>query len=316
MTGGGAKERRRTFARFGEDGGGGLLRGPRRGRLRRFRDLQAVAGGSAAVPAGTDAAAGERDDPDRGDAGIFEAAGGTPPYTFDLVDLADPSGTLTPQEGGTSVLYTAPADPASDRLRVTDNLGAWVEADIVVEAAPVIPPLEVLTDQTDPPSAVASVAVPVNGTLTFSAAGGTPQYTFALIDLVDPSGTLTPPLENVASVLYTAPAEPGTDQLRVSDGSDPPQEVTVPITIYGPLVIVPDPVPTLAPGATFDFDAEGGVGSYTFSLGAPQAGGIDPDTGIYTAPDSPGQDQVTVTDSLGNTATVQVTIEEPVGEPG
>jgi len=66
-----------------------------------------------------------------------------------------------------------------------------------------------------------STTVPVNGTLTFSASGGAPPYTYSG---VSGSGTIT------ASGVYTAPATAGTDTVQVKDRQGTVSLATISVT--------------------------------------------------------------------------------------
>lgn len=76
-----------------------------------------------------------------------------------------------------------------------------------------------------------------------------------------------------------------------------------------PILLTPS-VSQIAPAGTQTFIAYGGYGAYTYSLSVNNSGGsINSSTGLYTAGATPNViDTVKVTDVLGNTKTVDVTV--------
>jgi hypothetical protein len=67
-----------------------------------------------------------------------------------------------------------------------------------------------------------NVTVPVNGTVTFSASGGSQPYTFAVVPVR--AGAI-----NASTGAYTAPATQGTETVRVTDhkGNSADAQVTI-----------------------------------------------------------------------------------------
>ena len=85
-----------------------------------------------------------------------------------------------------------------------------------------------------------------------------------------------------------------------------------------PLALAPAAA-TVSPRETVTFAASGGSGTgFVFSLQTNGSGAmIDPATGVYTAGSTtPSSDVVKATDSLGNTATANVTVNAPPPDAG
>jgi hypothetical protein len=167
----------------------------------------------------------------------------------------------------------------------------------------------VLGDRIDDTSLIispATVIVPMNSTVTFTASGGRPPYSFALV-----AGTGS---VDAGTGLYTAPGTAGNAAVRVTDskGQRSDAAVTV-ITTVGALAISP-PLVTMGPGGSLRFMATGGTPPYTFSLTANGSGtaSVDAATGDYTAGVSLGTDQVQVMDSASATRTATVTVSAAV----
>ncbi len=214
----------------------------------------------------------------------FGVVGGSPPYRF---SLPAGEGSLAAAPSGTAVVYTPPASPTQARVRVTDGEDRWAEAVVDVVGSLSIRP--------------APAGVSPGGIVSFSAEGGTPAYTFTLSG----EGSLEARGDGTGAD-YTAPGLPTRAVVRVQDSQGRQQETTV--TVFSrPLAILPDQV-QLSPGNTFTFSASGGVPTYAFSIAESHGGSIGADSGHYTAPAGPVQEEVIVTDSVGNTsrAVVQV----------
>jgi hypothetical protein len=142
----------------------------------------------------------------------FTATGGTPPYTFTKV-----SGGGSVTVGGD---FTAPLIPGVTVLRVTDS-GALTADGVVTTvffgALTIIP---------------ANVTVEQNKSFSFSATGGTPQYTYSVI-----AGT---GFVNSATGDYTAPATLGTETVRVTDAALNTSDATVSVAPAAPSNFVAD----------------------------------------------------------------------------
>ena len=119
-----------------------------------------------------------------GNVATFAASDGNPPYAFSLTGPGALAGAT----------YTAPASPGSATVRVTDALGAFVDAAVTVNAALQLAP--------------ASASVEPGGTKVFSASGGVPGYTYSVVTAGGGS---------FSGATYTAPASAQTVTVRVTD---------------------------------------------------------------------------------------------------
>jgi hypothetical protein len=203
-------------------------------------------------------------------------------YTF----TANASGgTLDPTTG----VYTAGSTTdVLDAVEATDSLGNTASAAIAVGGALTVNP--------------AAPTVAPRGQVVFTAAGGSGAgFTFVLT--TNASGATI----GASTGSYTAGSTGNVqDIVTVTDTLGNLAHVT--ITVGDGLHLTPSVVDA-APLAQMTFTVSGGSGvGYTFALTAnPSLGHIDPNTGAYTVGAlGGGTDVVTVTDSLGNTATAQI----------
>lgn len=153
----------------------------------------------------------------------------------------------------------------------------------------------------------ATATIPVNGSITFTATGGAPPYTFSMVSGV---GSI-----NASTGVYTSPTA-GTEKVQVKDKQGGTSAATVTVTSTGgPLAITPSSV-SLNAGGSMTFVATGGTPPYTFSLTAtgsnPPMPTINATTGAYTAGSTIGSDTVRVTDSLSATSTATVNVTAAV----
>ena len=218
--------------------------------------------------------------------GTFAVSGGAGSgYTFALSSA--PSGGSV--DALTGAYLAGAVGGVVDVVTATDLLGNRITANVTVTAA------------------LAAVAptlnVPPRGAGAISVAGGAPPYVFALtsngsLGLVDPlTGS------------YTAGVKPDTtDVISVSDQNGATSSVVVSV---GDGVSIAPASPVAAPRQTIPFGATGGSGTgYVYTLATNASGAvIDAATGAYTAGATGGvADVVTVTDSLGNTDDVTVSV--------
>lgn len=195
-------------------------------------------------------------------------------------------GTITPATGA----YTAgTVGSKTDTIRVTDSLGNVATTTVTVGPGVAIVPA---AQTTAPKSAIA-----------FSATGGSGAgYTYGFI-ANGSGGSLT------AGGAYTAgPTGSKTDTIRVTDSLG--NTATATITVSAGVSIIP-PSPSVAPKGTVAFVATGGSNSgFSWAITQNNSGGsIVPSTGAYSAgPTGTVTDTVAVTDSLGNTASVNVSV--------
>jgi len=215
-------------------------------------------------------------------------SGGIAPY---VIDLNPGLGSDDhPGDGTLTFDYTSIA-AGLETIRVTDNLGLFAEAYVTVSAnndlmiSPAI--AEVLTD----------------GSIFFSASGGTSPYSFSVIGV----GGI-----NAGTGQYTAPSSSGTATVQVTD-SNLPIPTTADATVYivtELLTINPSIKITLYVGDQFTFSASHGNPPYSFSiLGNEPSGSIESGTGLFTALIRDNNVTVVVTDVTGNTSTCRVQVK-------
>jgi plastocyanin len=216
--------------------------------------------------------------------------GGIPGYTYSSVTLLGGTGENFDTVTGT---YTAPSDRTGTvTLRVEDSTAATADATITVSPAY---PLAI---------SPAAATVGFGSTLTFSASGGVPPYTFTLPTPIGGTG------ENLAGQTYTAPSDAaGNATIRVTDGDGVTDDAVVTVGGTTSLSISPVTV-SLDLGDTIDFSAFGGEPPYSYSLPGPVGGaGESLIGGTYTAPtDTTGTATVRVSDNAFATADATVTV--------
>jgi len=140
--------------------------------------------------------------------------------------------------------------------------------------------------------------------LTFSASGGTPPYTFSIV-----SG---PGSINSSMGLFTSNGG-GTVIIRVTDKNKKTSDAAVTVNATGLLTINPSAV-NVGPNGIIQFVASGGIPPYTFSKTLSGSGNptLNSGTGLYTSGFTvPAVDKVMVTDSatptpVTKTATINV----------
>jgi len=215
----------------------------------------------------------------------FSVAGGAGSgYTY--VVTTNASGGSVDATG----VYTAgPVGGVSDVVTVTDALGNTATASVALSAALTTP--------------ASTATVTPSGTFTLTVTGGAPPYVFALT--TNGSGGHVDPMTGV----YVAGTNgDATDVITVTDQNGATAAVVVTV---GPAVAVLPAAPATTPQGTVHFGATGGSGTgYHYALTTNASHGtIDPATGVYVAGAMGAvSDVVTVTDSLGNTAMVSVSV--------
>ncbi|MEK6628571.1 MAG: hypothetical protein AABY53_08085 [Bdellovibrionota bacterium] len=146
-----------------------------------------------------------------------------------------------------------------------------------------------------------AITVAASNTVAFSATGGSGSYSYSVFS---GSGSV---LSTTGS--YTAPSSAGTAVVRVTDGEG--QYADAIVTINSALLISPTSQ-SLSLNATQAFSTTGGVPPITFSKQS-GVGSIDANSGLYTAPASPGSAVVRATDSYGNTSDATINVYGALG---
>ncbi|MES1205573.1 MAG: Ig-like domain-containing protein, partial [Pseudomonadota bacterium] len=246
----------------------------------------------------------------------------------------DPPTTTAPPKG--AVVFTATGGVGSGYVfSVTSNLsGGSIDAAGRYRAGPVGNVTDVVsasdalgnqamaTIQVSAPVTLSSTATtsPPRGTLTFTASGGSGTGVVFALSASASGGSI-----NASTGVYTAGATPlVTDVVTATDSLGNVASATVQV---GPGVSLTPNAPAAAPQGAIHFVASGGSGlGYSFAIVTNGSGGtIDPGTGNYVAGSSGSAvDLVRATDSLGNVASVSVTVgagltltpESPTAAPG
>lgn len=166
--------------------------------------------------------------------------------------------------------------------------GCGVTAQISKLASELTPtPSPTYEDLTDGP------AITINNPLDLSTVPttGTGPYTY---EIIEGSGS-------ISGSTYTPGATTGDVIIKITDANGDVSHIKIPVA----------PTPTVSPAQvflgvsdTFDFSGANGVPPYTYSA----TGGTIDSSGLFTADGSTGAATVTVTDSLGNTHTLNLTI--------
>jgi hypothetical protein len=189
----------------------------------------------------------------------------------------------------TSGAYVAGGNAnSSDVVQVIDSLGNVTSAKVAIGASVSLSP--------------ASTTISPRGTQQFFAGGGSGSYTFSFA--ANGSGATL----SSTSGLYVAGATANAnDVVRVVDTLG--NAATAKITI-GPGVTIMPAAPSVAPRGRVSLGASGGSGTgYAWRLTSNASGAIVDAGGGYQAGDTPdGSDVVEVKDSLGNTASVSITV--------
>ena len=145
------------------------------------------------------------------------------------------------------------------------------------------------------------VTMPAGATLTFSADGGVPPYTYTTTN-----GSIDP-----GTGEYIAPLSAGSATITVTDfaGATADTGVTITELVTG-LSLSPSSI-TVSVNTSLTFEGIGGTGPYTYSFQSMGSGSpdINPATGYYVAGSiGATTDVVLVTDALAATATATVTV--------
>ncbi len=132
-----------------------------------------------------------------------------------------------------------------------------------------------------------SATVYVGEVYIFSASGGVPPYTYAV---VEGGGTV-----DSSTGVYTAPDSVGSAIIRVTDSASNTSEASVSIVDYP---YISSPPERLYVYDEYTFEASGGVSPYTYSI-IDGIGTLDSSTGVYNAPGYSGEVDIEIKDSMG-----------------
>lgn len=203
----------------------------------------------------------------------FQLSGGTPPYIFSIssgVGSVDSNGVFTSSSAGSTV------------LTATDSVGATQSASITT-----LPILSISAAQT---------TIPPNSSLQVTAQGGVSPYSYH----IKTGGGEVHPING----LWISPAFPGSSIVEVTDSSGAHAELTL-TTSSGPVLTAPDTRQIIS--GQIQLSATGGTTPYEFSILSGE-GFINSTTGLFTAGNTQGSVVVKVTDHLGLTAQLQLSI--------
>jgi Domain of unknown function (DUF5122) beta-propeller len=206
---------------------------------------------------------------------VLTAAGGQTPYTY---SIASGAGTID-----STGLFSAPASAGTTVVEVTDKNGATAKTSLQIIVV-----------------AFANAATSVDSSTTTAqlAAGGAPPYTYSI---AAGGGSIN------ASGQFTSPNGPAMVTLGVTDSKGGTAQAT--ITVNAPLV-ANQPTPTVGGGTSLAISAAGGQGPFTYKVTS--GGGSVDASGHFTAPAAAGTSIVNITDSLGSSTLVTITINPPL----
>jgi subtilisin family serine protease len=203
-------------------------------------------------------------------------------------------------ETGTGVYRAGPTGSAVDVVRVTDSLGNTASASIALTAGVSLAP--------------SAPTVAPRGGLWLEAEGGSGAgYVWSFV--TNASGGSIVSYTSTAGVYEAGPVGGVTDVVEVADSLGNRAAANVEVTAG--ISITPSS-PTVAPLSSVELAAAGGSGEgYIWLFSVDESGGsIDPTSGAYRAgPKGDAVDLVYVIDSLGNRASVDVTVTPAVPSP-
>jgi uncharacterized protein (TIGR03437 family) len=232
------------------------------------------------------------------------ATGGSAPYTFSATGL--PAGLTINAAGVISGNpTTVVGSPYTVTAKVTDNNGtvATKVYSLTVNALP----LQIITGLL--PNGVINIPFPFT---SIQATGGSGSYTWSITGL--PAGLTTDGSGDISGTPTTAVGSPFTVKVTVTDGTNTSisrtfaLSISTSLTVMAPTTLPAASLNTAYPGATEL--AGGGLPPYTWAAtGLPTGMTIGLTTGVISgtptvATGSPYSVVVTVTDSLGKTASM------------
>jgi hypothetical protein len=195
----------------------------------------------------------------------LEAAGGTPPYIWDIVTGALPSGvTLDAATGTIGGVSTSYGDfPLT--VRVRDNAGRSATQPLTLTVNRFIPPVELLT------SALPGGMVGAPYSQALVASGGLGTYEWALTAGSLPAGLTLGGDGSISGVPSTVSASGDTFAITVSDSSDSSRSATRVLGIAiapPPLAVTTASLPETTEGDPYAaaLQASGGVAPYQWAL--------------------------------------------------
>jgi len=203
------------------------------------------------------------------------AAGGQPPYSFSIA-----SGAGTVDDTG---LFTAPAAAGTTVVEVTDKNGATAMASLQIIVVAFVN---------------ATASVDSSTTTVQIAAGGAPPYTYSIAaggGSIDATGH------------FSSPNGPAMVTLEVTDSKGATAQAS--ITVNAPLV-ADQSTATIGGNTSLLVGAAGGQGPFTYQVTS--GGGSVDASGHFTAPATAGTSVVSITDSLGSSTVVTITINPPL----
>ncbi len=203
------------------------------------------------------------------------AAGGQTPYTF---SIASGAGTI-----GSTGIFTAPATAGTTVVEVTDKNGATAKTSLQITVVAF---------------ANATASVDSGTTTAQTAAGGAPPYMYSIAaggGSIDASGQ------------FTSPIGPATVTIMATDSKGGTAQAT--ITVNAPLV-ANQATATIGGGTSLLVGAAGGQGPFTYKVTS--GGGSVDASGRFTAAGTAGTSIVSITDSLGSSTLVTITINPPL----
>ncbi|MBC7692707.1 MAG: hypothetical protein H7222_13175, partial [Methylotenera sp.] len=211
----------------------------------------------------------------------FTATGGKPPYVYSLL-LG--GGSVNPGTG----LYTAPPNPGTVVIKVTDSVGTIALSSLLISSS----------GSGGTPSATLSITptskvLALNNSVTFSGSGGVTPYAFNIRTGV---GYIHP-----ITGMYTATSV-GLAVVRVTDGIGSIAEASV---VVNPALALNAGSVNLVVNGSTTLSGTGGVSPYVYSM-LSGTGSLIGTT--YTAPSSAGAANLRVTDSLGNTSDLFISV--------
>ena len=224
---------------------------------------------------------------DSGSVSFTGSGGSGNPANYSYAKIAG-AGTLV---GAT---YTAPAFAEIATIRLTDSLTFQTSDASVTVTVPVGLAISPKT-----------ITIAAGGTVTFTAGGGTPPYSYTKLS---GGGAF-----NIGTHIYTAPWSATVTQIRVTDNVLATDVATVTVNPPPALAISPS-APTLNVGQTVTFTGSGGSGnpanySYAKISGTGTFNGV---THVYTAPGSGTTVVIRLTDSVtSQTSDATVTVNAP-----